>query len=105
MESWVNLNKIFLNIKQAENAAKIVETTESRLSSIPRGPQYNIETEVYEVNDGWRIRWRKVFVGNDSGCKGCSSCETSQLKKMRPRKVRLLNLHQENLKSFLLLGM
>jgi len=76
-EPWVTLQRIFSTEKDAAKAARILTTTESRLSSIPGGPQYDIETEIFEVATGWQVRWRKVFAGIGSGCGGCGSCGPS----------------------------
>lgn len=72
---WVKLQNSFDSEEKALKAANIVATTESRLSSQPRGPQYDVETRVEQVADKWQVFWRKVFVGNKAGCGGgCSSC-------------------------------
>ncbi|MCL4439281.1 MAG: hypothetical protein M1609_01415 [Firmicutes bacterium] len=74
MENWVTVKKTFSTAEEARRVAEILKITESRLSSVPRGPQYDIETEVSRADDGWQVRWRKVLAGYDSGCSGCGSC-------------------------------
>lgn len=74
MEDWVTLNKIYSCEKEAGRIAEIVKITESRLSSSTRGPQYDIETKIIKCDDGWQVKWRKIFVGFNSGCGGCNSC-------------------------------
>lgn len=74
---WVKLQTSFDSEQKALKAANIVATTESRLSSQPRGPQYDVETKVEQVADKWQVFWRKVFVGNKTGCGGgCGSCHS-----------------------------
>lgn len=75
MEDWVTVEKIYPFEEQARKAAQVIRVTESRLLSSERGAQYDIETEVMEISDGWQIRWRKVMVGYGSGCSGCDSCQ------------------------------
>lgn len=75
MEEWVTMNRIFPTEDKAIEVAKIIRITESRLLSVPRGPQYDIEIKVDKVDDGWQVRWRKVLTGYDSGCGGCGSCD------------------------------
>ncbi|MGF7185453.1 hypothetical protein GGQ84_001542 [Desulfitispora alkaliphila] len=75
---WNKTQKIFSTREKAEKSAQIIAVTESRLLSVPKGPQYTIETKVEEVEGGWQVLWRKIFVGYDSGCgKRCGSCDTS----------------------------
>ena len=76
MEEWVTIDKIFLFEAQAQKAAQIIRVTESRLLSSERGLQYDIETELVKTQTGWQIRWRKVLLGNGSGCGGCGSCQS-----------------------------
>ncbi|WP_366924034.1 hypothetical protein MFMK1_000974 [Metallumcola ferriviriculae] len=90
MEDWVTINKSFINIKEAEKVAQIVKVTESRLSSVPRGPQYDIETKICETDNGWQLKWRKFLVDVDSGCSGCSSCETNHINTDAPSKGKVI---------------
>jgi hypothetical protein len=72
---WVKLHNSFDSEEKALKAATVVATTESRLSSQARGPQYEVETRIEQVADKWLVFWRKVFVGNKTGCGGgCGSC-------------------------------
>lgn len=91
MEEWVTMNRIFPTEDKALKAAGIIRITESRLLSVPRGPQYDIEVGVDKVADGWQVRWRKVLTGYDSGCSGCGSCnnvtDESGKQKQEPGKV------------------
>ncbi|PKM80697.1 MAG: hypothetical protein CVU89_12215 [Firmicutes bacterium HGW-Firmicutes-14] len=74
MEEWVTLQAVYASEKEARKVAGIVEITESRLLSLPGGPQYDIETEVFEDKDGWKIRWKRVPAAARPGCSSCSSC-------------------------------
>jgi len=74
VEEWNVSGSEFPTKEKALKAAGIIQITESRLTSVPRGPRYDIETEIYETGEGWRVKWRKVFAGYDSGCGKCSSC-------------------------------
>ncbi|WP_347488700.1 hypothetical protein ABDB91_16100 [Desulfoscipio sp. XC116] len=74
---WTTLQSLFDTKEKALRTANIVATTESRLASDPRGPQYEVETRIEQVEDKWQVSWRKVFVGFKSGCNGgCQSCPT-----------------------------
>lgn len=75
MEEWSILERDFPTKEKAIKAAGIIQITESRLSSNPKGPQYDIETEIFEIQNRWQIKWRKVFVGYNSGCSNCNSCK------------------------------
>ncbi len=86
MEQWVNMEKVFATEREANKAAVVVKVTESRLSSVPGGPQYDIETELVKVDDGWQVRWRKV-PARDSGCSGCGSCQAVSRPVRKPAKV------------------
>lgn len=74
MDEWTVIQEIFPSEDKARRVAGIIEITESRLSSQPRGPQYTVETEITAVENGWQLRWRKVLIGYDRGCSGCGSC-------------------------------
>jgi len=74
MEEWTLLGREFPTKDKASKAAGIIEITEARLSSAPNGTQYNIETDIFETEEGWRVKWRKVFAGYNSGCSKCGSC-------------------------------
>jgi len=77
MEQWITLETVYATETEANKAAVVVKVTESRLSSIPGGPQYDIETELLQVDDGWRVRWHKVPAAGSPGCSGCGSCQTA----------------------------
>lgn len=89
MEEWVTVNKVFPTEEKALKAANIISVTESRLQSSPKGAQYDIETEVLQSDDGWYVRWRKIFAGFGGGCSGCGSCNTGpeNRQETRPGKV------------------
>ena len=73
---WVKLQTLFDSKEKALKTASIVATTESRLASEQRGPQYEVETTVEQVQDKWQVSWRKVLVGfKTGGCGGCQSCQ------------------------------
>ena len=76
MGEWVTVNKVFSFEVQARKAAQVITVTESRLSSASQGVNYDIETEVIQSTDGWRIRWRKVLANQNSGCSQCGSCQS-----------------------------
>ena len=82
---WKKVQTIYETEEKANKAVGIITTTEARLASIPKGPQYEVETKVERTEDGWQVAWRKVFIGIASGCgKGCgtSSCTSEpQVKK------------------------
>ncbi|GAB6153638.1 hypothetical protein JCM17380_23880 [Desulfosporosinus burensis] len=72
---WVKIQTLYDSEKQALKTANIVATTEARLANQQRGPQYEIETRVNQIDKKWQISWRKVFIGNKTGCGGgCESC-------------------------------
>lgn len=74
---WVKLQTFYDTEKKALLTANVVATTESRLANQKSGPQYEIETRIEPVGDKWQVLWRKVFVGNKTGCGGeCGSCST-----------------------------
>lgn len=75
MEEWVTVEKIYPFEAQAKKAAQVIRVAESRLLSSELGLQYDVETELVKSPTGWQIRWRKVLLGNGSGCGGCSSCQ------------------------------
>lgn len=72
---WIKLQTLYDSEKQALKTANIVATTEARLANQDRGPQYEVETRVEQTNGKWQVLWRKVFIGNKTGCGGgCESC-------------------------------
>lgn len=77
MEEWIVVERIFPTQDKAKQAIGIIEIAESRLSSNAKGSRYDIETETFETEAGWRVKWRKVFAGYNSGCSNCSSCGES----------------------------
>jgi hypothetical protein len=79
VEEWIILERDFSTREKAIQAAGIIQITESRLSSIPKGPQYDIEIEIFETEERWRVKWRKIFAGINSGCSKCNSCNESQI--------------------------
>ncbi len=87
MEEWVTLKSLFDTEEKALKTANIVATTESRLASEPHGPQYEVETRLEQVEDKWRVSWRKVFVGFKSGCSSCQSCQPPAPKRTGTGKV------------------
>ena len=95
MEQWVTLKSIYTTEKEADKAALAVKVTESRLSSKPGGPQYDIETELLPVDDGWRVRWRKVPAAGSPGCSGCGSCQSVPRPVRKPAKVIPFKPRQE----------
>ena len=72
---WVKLQTSFDSEAKALKAANTVEITEAKLSSQPRGPQYQVETQIRKVDEKWQVYWRKVFIGYEAGCGGCKSCQ------------------------------
>lgn len=82
---WIKVRTIYETEEKANKAVRILATTESRLASMSKGPQYEVETKVKSTEDGWQVEWRKVFIGISSGCGGgcgSSSCSTEpQVKK------------------------
>lgn len=76
MMEWVKLEKLFDSEEKALKTASIVSTTEARLASQKRGPQYEVETRIEQVEGKWQVSWRKIFIGNKTGCGGgCGSCQ------------------------------
>lgn len=73
-EEWIVLERDFPTQDKALKAAGIIEIAEGRLSSNPKGPRYDIETETFETEAGWRVKWRKILAGYNSGCSNCGSC-------------------------------
>jgi hypothetical protein len=72
---WVKLQTSYDSEEKALKVASIVAATEARLASKPRGHQYEVETRIEQAEDKWQVLWRKVFVGNKTGCGGgCESC-------------------------------
>ncbi len=75
MMEWVKIETLYNSEKQALQTANIVATTESRLANQQRGPQYKVETRIDQIDNKWQVSWRKVFIGNKTGCGGgCESC-------------------------------
>lgn len=89
MEDWITLIRVFNNENEAARAAEILKITESRLVNVPRGPQFDIEAEAIQTENGWQVRWRKVFAGYSGGCSGCSTCSTDS-KQSNPKKGKVL---------------
>lgn len=74
---WVQIQTFYDSEKQALKIANIVATTEARLANQPTGPQYEVETRVEQTDEKWQVFWRKVFIGNKTGCGGgCGSCSS-----------------------------
>ena len=85
---WVKLQTLYDSEKQALKIANIVATTEARLANQERGPQYEVETRVEQVSEKWQVFWRKIFIGNKTGCGGgCESCSSDPLPKKSLAKV------------------
>jgi len=85
---WVKLQTLYDSEKQALKIANIVATTEARLANQERGPQYEVETRVEQVSEKWQVLWRKIFIGNKTGCGGgCESCSSDPLPKKSLAKV------------------
>ena len=85
---WVKIQTLYNSEKQALKTANIVATTEARLANQQRGPQYEIETRVEQVEEKWQVFWRKVFIGNKTGCSGgCESCSSDPLPEKYMAKV------------------
>ena len=79
---WVKIQTLYDSEKKALKVANIVATTEARLANQQRGPQYEVETQIEQVEEKWQISWRKVFIGNKTGCGGgCESCSDNLPKK------------------------
>ncbi|MCO1603933.1 hypothetical protein [Desulfosporosinus nitroreducens] len=76
---WVKIQTLYDSEKQAQKTANIVATTEARLANQQHGPQYEVETRVDQIDGKWQVFWRKVFIGNKTGCGGgCQSCSDSE---------------------------
>lgn len=76
---WVKIQTLYDSEKQALKTANIVATTEARLANQQRGPQYEVETRVEQTDEKWQVFWRKIFIGNKTGCGGgCESCSDSE---------------------------
>ena len=85
---WVSLRKSFTTEAKADDAANIVATTEARLANQARGPQYQVETRVEQIDGQWQVFWRKVLIGYSSGCgSGCGSCHESPPQTTKKGKV------------------
>lgn len=85
---WIKLETLYNSEQQALKTANIVATTEARLANQQRGPQYEVETCVVQIADKWQVLWRKVFIGNKTGCDGgCESCSSDPLPKKNIAKV------------------
>lgn len=80
LTEWVKLQTLYDSEKQALKTANIVATTEARLANQQHGPQYKVETRIEQIDEKWQVYWRKVFIGNKTGCGGgCESCGDSNL--------------------------
>lgn len=78
---WVKLETFYDSEEKALKIASIVATTEARLANQQRGPQYEVETRIEQVEEKWQVFWRKVFIGNKAGCGGgCESCHNKSRK-------------------------
>ena len=85
---WVKIQTLYDSEKQALRTANIVATTEARLANQQRGPQYEVETRVEQIDEKWQVLWRKVFIGNKTGCGGgCESCSSDPFPKKNMAKV------------------
>lgn len=85
---WVKIQTLYDSEKQALKTANIVATTEARLANQERGPQYEVETRVEQIDEKWQVFWRKVFIGNKTGCGGgCESCSSDPLPRKNLAKV------------------
>jgi len=86
---WVKIETLYDSEIKAMKIANIVATTEARLASQQRGPQYEVETRIEQVGEKWQVFWRKIFIGNKTGCGGgCESCSSdSNLPKKTKGKV------------------
>ncbi|MBS4024022.1 MAG: hypothetical protein KGZ79_16655 [Dethiobacter sp.] len=73
---WVKLQTSFDSEGKALKAANTAAIIEARLTSQPRGPQYQVETKIKKVDEKWQVFWRKVFIGYEAGCGGgCKACD------------------------------
>ncbi len=85
---WVKLETLYDSEEKALKTASIVATTEARLASQKRGSQYEVEIRVEQVEDKWQVFWRKVFVGNKTGCGGgCVSCRNKSPRKNKGKVI------------------
>jgi len=85
---WVKIQTLYDSEKLALKTANIVATTEARLANQPQGPQYEVETRIEPVKEKWQVYWRKVFIGNKTGCGGgCESCSSEPAPKKNMAKV------------------
>jgi len=85
---WVKIETFYDSEKQALKIANIVATTEARLANQQHGPQYEVETRVEQIDEKWQVFWRKIFIGNKTGCGGgCESCSSDPVPKKPLAKV------------------
>ena len=85
---WVKMKMLYNSEEQALKVANIVATTEARLANQKNGPQYEVETRIEQVEEKWQLFWRKVFIGNKTGCGGgCESCSSEPLPSKKLAKV------------------
>lgn len=83
---WVKIQNLYDSEKKALKVANIVATTEGRLASQQGGSQYDIETRVELIGEKWQVFWRKVFIGNKTGCgAGCQSCGENLSRKSKAK--------------------
>jgi len=85
---WVKLETLYDSEEKALKIANIVAATEARLANQQRGPQYEVETRIEQVEEKWQVFWRKVFIGNKTGCGGgCESCHTKSSRKTKGKVI------------------
>jgi len=85
---WVKIQTLYCSEKQALKVANIVATTEARLANQQNGPQYEVETRIEQVEGKWQLFWRKIFIGNKTGCGGgCESCTSEPVPSKNLAKV------------------
>jgi len=78
LKEWIKIPTLYGSERQALKTANIVATTEARLLNRQRGPQYEVETRIVQVEEKWQVFWRKIFIGNKTGCGGaCQSCSSA----------------------------
>lgn len=88
LTEWVKIQTLYDSEKQALKTANIVATTEARLANQPQGPQYEVETRIEPVDEKFQVFWRKVFIGNKTGCGGgCDSCSSEPATKKQMAKI------------------
>lgn len=88
LTEWVKIQTLYDSEKQASRIATIVATTEARLANQQQGPPYEVETRVEQVEHKWQVFWRKIFIGNKTGCGGgCESCNTPTAPRKNKAKV------------------